>query len=642
MEARRSETSQPSSGQPTAGGELATAHSSSNHTPEDFGLSDRAIPPGGFFWSRRAFLSLGAAFFAGCKSFFGKDDESDAEHFKQEYFDVSRPRFIGEIAGVWGTNFAKVEGISLVTNLSGTGSSPPADDLRRRLLNEMKIHDIPDANAVLNDPNTSLVIVRGLLPPGIQKGDTYDVEVYVPRRSDTKSLHGGTLLSTRLTTAEVVGAAVRTGHLLSMAKGSILVDSVFWEGDDTLELHGRVLGGGVALQNRPIGLFIRDDAQSVVATVRIARTINERFDTYFEGARTGVATPKDNKIIELMIPKQYQHNIGRYLQVIRHLSFNETAAMRGPLLEELAQQLGDPLSAGTAAARLEAIGRDAQPILLRGLSHPDPEVRFLSAEGLAYQGVREAASVLGEIANNIPTFRWHAITALASMDDVEAGAALEHLLNHPDIETRYGAFRAMLVRSPYDPTVSGRNINNEFRLHSLNSSGPPALHFSRVRQPEVVIFGHDQRVSDQFLYVGTGLTVKGMGDGSLQVSKYDPSGDQVRTTSTQLEELIFTLGALGVRYGEMLRMFRQVDANRMLAGQLAVHAIPDPNRRYNREPGQLTTAQPDLPSLFNEPIDSAPDWRNDSGQRLATESIDQLVPEESPNLFERVGGWFSR
>lgn len=597
-----------------------------------------------FRWSRRAFLTIGALFFTGCKSFFGKkEDEDDVDRVKEEYFNDSRPRFIGEIAGVWGTNFLKVEGISLVTNLQGTGSQPPADDLRRRLLNEMKIHDIANPNAVLDDLNTSLVIVRGLMPPGIRKGELYDIEVYVPRRSETRSLRSGTLLDTRLTTAEVIGAEIYQGHLLSKAKGSILVDGVFFEGDDVLELHGRILGGGIALYDRPIGLLIRDDAQSVVATVRLARTINSRFDTYREGSRTGVATAKDNKVIELLIPKQYRLNIGRYLQVIRHLSFNETAAMRGPLMEQLSAQLLDPLSAGTAAARLEAIGRDAMPILLRGLANPDPEVRFLSAEALAYQGQREAAGVLGEIAHNFAPFRWHAITALASMDDVEAGSALVSLFHHPDIETRYGAFRGMLARAPMDVTVMGKNVSGEFNLHVIVTHGPPAIHFSRVRRAEIVVFGHDQRVSDQFLFVGPGLTVQATGDGNLRVSHYNHrTGDQVRVCSTRVDELITTLGTLGIKYGDMLQMFRQVHEKGMLAGQLAVHAIPDPNQRYNREPGQLNLPQQELPDLFIEAGDGESDWQNDSGQRIATESIDQLIPEEPPTFFERVGGWLGK
>ncbi|HRE99959.1 MAG TPA: flagellar basal body P-ring protein FlgI [Pirellulaceae bacterium] len=591
-------------------------------------------------WTRRGFLLLGLFGLTGCKSFFKKKDEEP--EFDDSLFDDTRPRFIGEISRVWGTGFAKVESVALVTNLSGTGSQPPADDLRKRLLNEMKILDVRNPNELLDSNTTSLVLVRGLLPPGIQRGDTYDIEVYVPRRSETTSLANGHLMPTRLTTADLIGSVVRTGHVLSTGEGPVLVDAVFWDGDETLKLHGRVLGGGVAQQSRPIGLEIRDDAQSVAATVRLAAVINARFDTYVDGTKTGVATPKNNRAIELLIPKQYRFNIGRYLQVVRNLPYNETAAMRGPLLEELDRQLAEPLTAGPAAAKLEAIGKEGQRILVRGLTHPDPEVRFLSAEALAYQGLPEAAPVLGQMANAVAPFRWHAITALASMDDVEAGSALANLLHHPEIETRYGAFRAMLARAPFDPTIAGRKIG-QFHLHVLVSAGPPAIHFARVRRPEIVLFGHDQRLDDRFMMVGPGLTVQATGDGQLKISKYDHvAGDQVRICSNRIAVLIETLGAMGIRYGDLLKFFRDADAKQLLPGQLAVHAIPDPNRRYDRSPGQLALPDQHLPELFADPSDRPDEWRNDGGERLLDAAAVDIRPEEEPNLFQRVGDWLGR
>lgn len=597
-------------------------------------------------WSRRGFLAAGALSLAGCSGFMkGKEKEEDDEAARAraaEYFDPSRPRFIGEIAGVWGTGFTKVEAVALVTNLKGTGSAPPADELRRQLMNEMKILDVENPNQVLDGLDTSLVLVRGLMPPGIQKGETYDVEVFVPRRSETKSLRGGTLMPTRLTTAQEVGSVVKKGHLLSTARGPILVDSVFWEGDETLEMHGRILGGGVAQQARPLGLFIRDDAQSVAVTMRVATAINRRFDTYKDGAKTGVATPKDNKIVELLVPRSYRHNLGRYLQVVRHINYNEAPGMRGQLLEKLTMEIADPLTAMSAAAKLEAIGVEGQPILLRTLGHPDPEMRFLAAEALAYQGKSEAAPILGEIAVNLPAFRWHAITALAGMDDVEAGVALAALLDHPEMETRYAAFRAMLVRSPSDPTIAGRSIGDSFRLHTIVTNGPPAIHFSRVRSAEVVVFGHDQRVAENFLVVTPGLNVQAIGSDQVRISKFDAAaGDQVRICSARVEEIIRAMGLLGVSYGDLLGHFRLAAKSGMLAGDFAIHAMPNPNRRYGRGNETGPVPQQELPELFVDPSDTGSDWKETNGEQPLTETIDALVPPERPNFFQRMGSWFT-
>ena len=47
--------------------------------------------------------------------------------------------------------------------------------------------------------------------------------------------------------------------------------------------------------------------------------------------------------------------------------------------------------------------------------HGEAEVRFCSAEALAYFDEAEAARVLGQIAKDVPAFRWYALAALSSM-----------------------------------------------------------------------------------------------------------------------------------------------------------------------------------------------------------------------------------
>ncbi len=69
-----------------------------------------------------------------------------------------------------------------------------------------------------------MVLVRGFLPPGAQKGDHFDLEVQVPSRSGTTSLRGGLLMESRLTELAVLGDAIRDGHLLALGSGPVLVD----------------------------------------------------------------------------------------------------------------------------------------------------------------------------------------------------------------------------------------------------------------------------------------------------------------------------------------------------------------------------------------------------------------------------------
>jgi HEAT repeat protein len=63
----------------------------------------------------------------------------------------------------------------------------------------------------------------------------------------------------------------------------------------------------------------------------------------------------------------------------------EPPAGRHARLELLARQLSDPVTAPTAALRLEAIGKEAIPTLRKALEARDAEVRFAAAEALAYR-----------------------------------------------------------------------------------------------------------------------------------------------------------------------------------------------------------------------------------------------------------------
>jgi flagellar basal body P-ring protein FlgI len=119
----------------------------------------------------------------------------------------------------WGTNYVVLEGVALVTGLDQNGSDPPPSAQRSALLNEMQTHDVRNPNFVLASPDTSLVLVRTFLPPGVQKGDRIDVEVRVPARSETKSLENGWLMQTRLREVAVLDDSVRTGGSLHWPRG---------------------------------------------------------------------------------------------------------------------------------------------------------------------------------------------------------------------------------------------------------------------------------------------------------------------------------------------------------------------------------------------------------------------------------------
>ena len=106
----------------------------------------------------------------------------------------SKARLIGEVARPFGHMHVQVESVAMTTGLDGTGGDPAPSPQRTALLHELQTIGVQNPNQLLASPSTSLVLVRGFLPPGVQKGDKFDLEVQTPSRSDTTSLRGGWLM----------------------------------------------------------------------------------------------------------------------------------------------------------------------------------------------------------------------------------------------------------------------------------------------------------------------------------------------------------------------------------------------------------------------------------------------------------------
>ncbi len=72
--------------------------------------------------------------------------------------------------------------------------------------------------------------------------------------------------------------------------GPVLVDpSADPKKDRVMLCRGRVLGGGVSLKPRPIGLVLLPEHQNVLNSSRVANAINRRFHNFRNGVKTGMA-----------------------------------------------------------------------------------------------------------------------------------------------------------------------------------------------------------------------------------------------------------------------------------------------------------------------------------------------------------------
>ncbi len=563
---------------------------------------------------------------------------------------------IGDYVTFAGLNLVTLEGVGLVTGLDGTGDDPPPSRYRTQMLREMKRRGVQNANEILSSPNTTLVVVRAYLPPLIHKGEHFDVEVRVPEGSEATSLRGGWLLETFLTEKAIVpGQGILSGHTLAKAAGPILI-STGERGDEVslagLLKRGRVLGGGTSMTNRDLTIYLRSDFRSVRNSRRIAYRISERFHSYDRfGRKVPMAEAKTDQTILLRVPKQYKDNYPRYLQVIRNIAFRETPVARRLRMERLEAELQRPETAGKAAIQLEAIGKEAVPILKRALDNPDLQVRFHAATALAYLGETEGLNVLAEAAVKQPALRVYALAALAATEDAEAILLLRDLLNaqkddtgqvYDSAELRYGAFRALWTIDPNDPAIRGEPMNGQFFLHVLHTQGQPIVHLTHRRRPEVVLFGAEQRLLPPlFLRAGNHILVTAQpGSQTVTLARYEPGQpDRRRVVSTRVADVVRAAVELGASYPDVAQMLIEADKQHNLPGRLAIDALPRAGRHYLRDTSgrprlaaRGLTAEPNL-FLGGPPTEATPEARRAHAQRKPPRrsSPDSEDEDDSPN-----------
>ncbi|MFZ1937420.1 MAG: flagellar basal body P-ring protein FlgI [Thermoguttaceae bacterium] len=493
-------------------------------------------------------------------------------------------RLVGDFASATGMQPAHAEAVGLVTGLHGTGSDTICPE-RDALLEEMKKRSVDNPNGLLASGNVSLVIIQGILRPGIQKGDRFDIDVRVPSQSETKSLRGGYLLPTWLTETATLGNQVRKGEELASAKGPVMVDPKADRKTDRIAMcRGRILGGGICLKTRPLGLVLTPEHKDVRNSSRIANAINKRFHVFQEGHKDGMAKALNNEYIELKVHPRYKENVARYVQVVRALPITETAPERTTRIARLQSELLDPTTSADAALQLEALGPDGIDTLLKGVKSADTEIRFYAAEALAYLDRREAAEPLGEIARDQPAFRVFALTALSAMQDFAAADQLRDLLAVPSAETRYGAFRALWTMNHNDPLVKGELLNDDFRYHVLDVSGQPMVHVTRNRIAEIVLFGPQQELLTPLaVNAGNDIMITSQGGNQITVSKFaTDDSDQKRTVSTRVDEVIRAVVELGGTYPDVVQALQEAKDSGALVSRFEVDALPEAGRAYDR------------------------------------------------------------
>lgn len=572
--------------------------------------------------------ALGLLCASGCSNLFTRSQSPEDE----DPLDDTELRIdkVGDHVTVAGLHTQQIEGVGLAVNLDGTGGDPSPSLYRTRLVDDMKKHGVTNPDRTLADPSTALVLIRAVLPPAIQVGDRIDLEVILPESANASSLANGLLLPVSLAEhAALQNGKILDGHVLGKGGGPIMVTTIENGKENAGRLRrGKVLGGGVFLggqfkKNRPLELYLRSDYRSVRNADRMAKRIGHRFHAMDKGIKRDLAKATTDQHIELQIHPRYRQNYVRYVQVIRQIAITESSVEEHARLERLKKSLMVPRTASSSALDLEAIGGDmAIAILKEGLKSPSEEVRFYSADALAYLGCGDGAVELARATENEEAFRVFALASLSIIDDGETHTHLRQLMNERSTpaetesdtgiqlaststetgdvvtadaqsgvihgaETRYGAFRALRTLDRNDPFIRGEAINQQFMLHVLRTTGAPMIHLSRNKVQEVVLFGANQELrrplaltAGRYIHINAPAASE-----TITVSRFEVGQpDRERIVSPRLADVIRAVGELGGSYPDVVQMLVQGKQQANLEGRLEIDALPQAGRVYYRKP----------------------------------------------------------
>ena len=561
---------------------------------------------------------------------------NDARREKEEdnEFDTStkiETPLLREYISVTGNNMIALRGVGLVVGLSGTGGDPPPSYLRKELQDEMTRMKIPNPSRVLADRNTALVMVTAYLPPMVREGDTFDVRVTLPPNSEATSLKGGTLLETKLSEERAVaGRGNLKGHQYGVARGAILTAlGNGGKANAAMMRRGSIPGGAVSDTERNLEVILRNEHRGLKTSKRIETAISKRLHHYNRlGKRVPMAEAKTDLMLELKVHPTYRNNFPRYQQMIRSIAYKETDISRRLRMDRLAEDILKPEKAASAALQFEAIGREAIPFLIATLEADSMESRFHAAQALAYLEDSSGVDVLKKAALEESAFRVYALAALSVIDDADSIVALRKLIASDDLETRYGAVRAMKEQNPNDPILGTTNFDKQFVLHAIDA-GTAAVHVVRYRSPEIVVFGSQQNLRvPASLEAGDRISVIGRaGDNTVTVTKYQLNKDSERkVVSTNLVEIINALAEFGAKYPDIVQMLVEADSNGNLIGEFGIDRLPQAGRKFRRKSSDGDSerdAKLGTPSLTPGLFD-----------RL--EESEQHTPDEEQSTFARL------
>lgn len=400
-----------------------------------------------------------------------------------------------------------VNGYGIVVNLNGTGSTSAPPALRQALINQMRKYGLGSANMgtlnmsperVLADPNTAVVRIDGLIPPGASPGMRFDVLV-TAIDSQTTSLAGGTLWTSTLG-VRGTEQAFKFLHEQATAYGPIY-DNPFRDSPDSGDLaeFGRtqsmVVAGGKVTGSRDLELVLNQSSYS--RSRAIADRINERLGRADD--RVSLANPLTDQLIKITIPPRYQANPGELVDLIMHMylqagpGFEQDQARR--LADVLRQQ---PETAESVGLAWRSLGRPIVEVLREFYNDEVLTVRLTALKAGAWLDDERASQSLSELAtSDDPAIRTEVAEALVLLPrSIKGARALKGLLDDEDMAVRIAAYESLSAIS--DPMIAAGRVlvadepttGIKYIIDTVPSE-KPLVYITQIGVPRIAIFSPD-------------------------------------------------------------------------------------------------------------------------------------------------------